>query len=219
MTGLSITGLNIFNHLADVIKTYAAHRISMIISDSAMNVWKARQLICKKWAWILNSPDPCHILNFLAKDLVVGSKTYPKLSSFSELMAIVAAFTSYFSHSNYGWYWLDEEMKYEMDKQGIQAAGGTRFSTFSINAKSLAQCWDAIKHCYNNGKLVLEGKGSQKLKNLLQNEMDGLAFCSSLAVVIQILSPIERGLRTLEGLNTTLSDVFFVFAGIGVNFT
>ena len=34
----------------------------------------------------------------------------------------------------------------------------------------------------------------------------------------QLLTPIARGLETLEGQNTTCSDVFHVYIGIAVNF-
>jgi hypothetical protein len=36
--------------------------------------------------------------------------------------------------------------------------------------------------------------------------------------VNQLLTPIARGLETLEGQNTTCSDVFHVYIGIAVNF-
>ena len=44
-------------------------------------------------------------------------------------------------------------------------------------------------------------------------------FHSDLCVVIEILSPIERGLTTLEGQNCTLLDVFLIFVGVGIGFT
>ncbi len=34
-----------------------------------------------------------------------------------------------------------------------------------------------------------------------------------------LLTPIDRGLETLEGQNTTCSDVFFVYVGIAIGFT
>jgi hypothetical protein len=36
--------------------------------------------------------------------------------------------------------------------------------------------------------------------------------------VNSLLTPIARGLETLEGQNTTCSDVFHVYVGIAVNF-
>jgi hypothetical protein len=36
--------------------------------------------------------------------------------------------------------------------------------------------------------------------------------------VNSLLTPIARGLETLEGQNTTCSDVFHVYIGIAVNF-
>ncbi|KAJ7580732.1 hypothetical protein C8J56DRAFT_867094, partial [Mycena floridula] len=166
-------------------------------------------MICAQWPWILNCPDPCHLLNLLSKDLVVG---------FADVMSIVSAITSYFSHSNYGKYHLREELKKETDKRGIQAAGATRFSTFSINAKSVSRCWAAMQRCYEAGKLNFTGKGSKTVEKCLKDGEDMYTFKTNLHHVTTILSPIERGLRTLEGQNTTVSDVLSIFIGIAIAF-
>lgn len=47
---------------------------------------------------------------------------------------------------------------------------------------------------------------------------DCLKFQMDLHNVNQLLTPITRGLETLEGQNTTCSDVFHVYTGIVVNF-
>lgn len=57
----------------------------MIVSDTTGNVKKCRRLICTKWPWILNCPDPCHQLNLMMKDVMVGSKKYPKILAFTEV--------------------------------------------------------------------------------------------------------------------------------------
>jgi hypothetical protein len=156
----------------------------------------------------------------LAKDLVVGSKTYPKVKGFADTMAGVSAITNYFSHSNFGRYWLDKEMEKEEpeNRRGIQAAGGTRFSTFSLNGRSVIRCWPAMQRCHTGKRLKFEGQGAQKVKRYLTDVTVALTFLNDLNVVIAILSPIEYRLKTLEGLNATLSDVFFIFIGIGVAF-
>ncbi|KAJ6590797.1 hypothetical protein B0H10DRAFT_2332021 [Mycena sp. CBHHK59/15] len=66
-------------------------------------------------------------LNLLAKDLVLGSKTWPKIKAFSKVMVIVNALTNYFSHSNYGKHHLKNAMKESKDRRGIEAGGATRF--------------------------------------------------------------------------------------------
>ena len=184
LTGLLTTGEEIFNRLIPIIMTYDPNKVSLVVTDSAKNVRKAHRLLCAKWPWILNIPDPCHILNLLAKDLVVGSKTYLKVKGFSDVLTKVSHFTSYFAHSNYGHYWLDQEMKQEVDKRGIEAAGGTRFSTFSTNEKSVVRCWPAMKRCFEKNVLKFEGKGSQKVKGLLEDSTHGLRFQAELSNVL-----------------------------------
>ena len=48
---------------------------------------------------------------------------------------------------------------------------------------------------------------------------DCLKFQMDLHNVNSLLTPIARGLETLEGQNTTCSDVFHVYIGIAYNFT
>ena len=73
-------------------------------------------------------------------------------------MSIISGLTTYFSKSNYGQHQLKTEMEKEKDKRGIQAGGNTRFSTFSTHAKSIARCFDAIKHCLDSGSVKFDTK-------------------------------------------------------------
>jgi hypothetical protein len=61
----------------------------MIVSDTTGNVKKCRALICDAFPWILNCPDPCHQLNLLAKDIMVGSKKHPKIHGFAEVFFLL----------------------------------------------------------------------------------------------------------------------------------
>ena len=45
------------------------------------------------------------------------------------------------------------------------------------------------------------------------------AFHTQLHNINMLLTPIARGLQTLEGQNTTCSDVFHIFIGIAIRFT
>ena len=54
----------------------------MIVSDTTGNVKKCCRLICERWGWILNCPDPAHQLNLMMKDLIVGSKKFPAITPF-----------------------------------------------------------------------------------------------------------------------------------------
>jgi hypothetical protein len=44
-------------------------------------------------------------------------------------------------------------------------------------------------------------------------------FCTQLHNISMLLTPIARGLQTLEGQNTMCSDVFHIFVGIAIGFT
>ncbi|KAJ6598740.1 hypothetical protein B0H10DRAFT_1959209 [Mycena sp. CBHHK59/15] len=123
LTGILTSAENIFNRLLAVLALYIATNFSLVVSDTTKNVKKCRALICVKFPWILNCPDPCHQLNLLAKDLVLGSKTWPKIKAFSKVMVIVNALTNYFSHSNYGKHHLKIAMKESKDRRGIEAGG------------------------------------------------------------------------------------------------
>lgn len=47
-------------------------------------------------------------------------------------------------------------MKKETDKRGIEVAGVTRFSTFSIHASSIARCFHAIQRCLASGNVKFD---------------------------------------------------------------
>jgi ketosteroid isomerase-like protein len=78
-------------------------------------VKKERRLISAKWPWILSCGDLCHQLNLMAKDVIVGSKSHKKIKGFADIMTAVSAITNYFSHSNYGQFWLGKELEKEKD--------------------------------------------------------------------------------------------------------
>ncbi|KAK0503763.1 hypothetical protein EDD18DRAFT_1062962, partial [Armillaria luteobubalina] len=78
-----------------------------------------------KFPWMLNCGDPCHQLNLMAKDLIVGSKKHPKIKPFADIISAISTITTYFSHSNYGQFWLQQELQKETDKHGIEMAGAT----------------------------------------------------------------------------------------------
>jgi hypothetical protein len=71
-------------------------------------------------------------------------------------MSIVSAITTYFSHSNYATHHLKEELKKEKDQRGIQVAGATRFSLFSIHARSISRCLHPIQRCLASGTVKFD---------------------------------------------------------------
>ena len=102
--------------------------------------------------------------------------------------------------------------------RGIQAAGGTRFSTFSINARSVYRYFNAMQRCLKSGKLKFEGKGSQTVRKYLEDGDLANSFKADLRSVNKLLTPIARGLTTIEGQMVMLSDIFSVFIGIAIAF-
>jgi hypothetical protein len=71
-------------------------------------------------------------------------------------MTIVSAITTYFSHSNYVTHHLKEELKKEKDQCGIQVAGATGFSSFSIHARSISRCLHPIQRCLASGTIKFD---------------------------------------------------------------
>ncbi|KAJ3740979.1 hypothetical protein DFH05DRAFT_1404969, partial [Lentinula detonsa] len=191
---------------------------SMIVSDTTGNVKRCRKLVCAKWPWILNCPDPCHQLNLMMKDVILGSKKYPKIKGFAEPMRIVSAITTYFSHSNYGKHHLQQELKNDISHRGIIAGGATRFSTFHTHVCSILRCFDAMERCLSRGLLIFDTPATKELRKYIVYGTDRLKLQIQLNHIDALLHPIARGLTTLEGQNTTCSDVFYVFIGIAIGF-
>ena len=152
-------------------------------------------------------------------------------------MNIVSSITTYFSHSNYATHHLKEELKKGKDKRGIQVTGATCFSSFSIHARSISQCLHPMQRCLVLGvikfdmaavstlalhtvtKNALTWSGQTKaLQKYILPGPNSLRFQLDLHNMNTLLTPIAHGLETLEGQNTTCSDVFHIYIGIAINF-
>ncbi|KAJ4484460.1 hypothetical protein C8R41DRAFT_769648, partial [Lentinula lateritia] len=160
-----------------------------------------------KWPWILDCPDPCHQLNLMMKDIMVGSKKYPKIIA----MRIVSAITTYFLHSNYGKYQLREELKNEPHQHGIQIGGATRFSTCATHVLIIRYS-DAMEWCLSNGRLKFDTAA------VSVPPICTIFFNVHIFRLRTCASTLPMGLITLEGQNTICSDVFFIFIGISIGF-
>ena len=150
-------------------------------------------------------------------------------------MVIISGLTTYFSHSNYGRHQLKAELDKEKDKRGIQVGGATRFSTFSTHAKSISRCFSTIKCCLSSGSIKFDTKAVSTqffdgdrysspaqmapLQKYIQPGPDSYKFRTELHHINLLLTPIDRGLQTLEGQNTACSDVMAIFIGIAIGFT
>ncbi|KAF7341396.1 DUF659 family protein [Mycena venus] len=209
LTGLSTTGERIFEHSKNVLLLYAAVRFSMIVSDTTANVKKCRALICAVYPWILNCPDPCHQLNLLAKDIILGTKTHPKIHGFAQIMKIVSAITSFFSHSNYGKKHLKDKLKEQDDKRGLVSFVATRFSTFADQSSSVSRCLPAMEKCYSEGLIEFDTKATKPLrKYFIADSPDQLHLRAQLYNINMLLKPISRGLKTLESSQFFRPDKF-----------
>src|SRR5882762_4871022 len=71
-------------------------------------------------------------------------------------MKIISSITTYFSHSNQATHRLKHEIKMERDKCGIEVAGVTRFSTFSIHASGISRCLPGIQRCLTTGTVKFD---------------------------------------------------------------
>ncbi|KAF8190587.1 hypothetical protein K438DRAFT_1591993 [Mycena galopus ATCC 62051] len=180
---------------------------SLVVSDTTKNVKKCCALICKKYPWILNCPDPCHQLNLLAKDLYL-------IYAF-QVMVIVNALTNYFSHSKHGKYHLKDAMKAVSDRRGIEAGGANRFSTFVTHFSSVLRCLPFMGQCFASRK-IRERTMYGRVGSAGSDENS--SFRTQLTHVGRLLNPIARALKTLEGQQVTCSDVFFIHVGLGVAF-
>ncbi|KAJ6541517.1 hypothetical protein B0H19DRAFT_958384 [Mycena capillaripes] len=198
-----------------VLLLYTAVRFSMIVSDTTGNVKKCRALICTAFPWILNCPDPCHQLNLLAKDIMLTVSQH----KFPQIMKIVSAITTFFSHSNYGKKHLRDKLKNQDDRRGLVSFGATRFSTFADQSGSVTRCLPAMTECYSEGLIRFDTKATKTLRPYFVNDSPAqLKLRAQLYNINMLLKPISRGLKTLESTQVTCSDVFNIWIGIAIGF-
>ncbi|KAK6966290.1 ribonuclease H-like domain-containing protein [Favolaschia claudopus] len=217
LTGLSTTGETICARLTEILVFYAAVRFSMIVSDTTGNVKKCRALICKKYPWILNCPDPAHQLNLLMKDLMVGSKKFPKILGFAQVMKIISQIVTYFSHSNYGKKHLKDKLKEQVDQRGLVSFGETRFSTFAEQSSSVSRCLPAMSQCFKEGLIAFDTKVTKPLqKYFVADSPAQLELRANLYNINMLLQPMARALKTLENSQVTISDVYNIWIGMGI---
>ncbi|KAJ6608185.1 hypothetical protein B0H10DRAFT_1816329 [Mycena sp. CBHHK59/15] len=164
-----------------VLLFYAAVRFSMVVSDTTGNVKKCRALICTLYPWILNCPDPCHQLNLLAKDIIVGSKGYPENTRLCD------------SKCNYGKKHLRDKLKNEEDRRGLVSFGQTRFSTFGNQSSSVPRCLPAMEQCYAEGLIKFDTKALYNI-NMLKPISRGLETLESSQVTCSDVFNIWIGL-------------------------
>ncbi|KAK6984375.1 hypothetical protein R3P38DRAFT_3231852 [Favolaschia claudopus] len=113
-------------------------------------------------------------LNLLAKEIMVGSKEFPKIKGFTEPMKFVSLITTFFSHSNDSTKYLRDELKTEEDRRSLVAFGETRFSTFANQASSVSRCFNAIQSLFERGQVKFDTKAPTDPKRVRIPTLDDL---------------------------------------------
>ncbi|KAJ3978726.1 hypothetical protein F5890DRAFT_1238675 [Lentinula detonsa] len=75
-----------------------------------------------------------------------------------------------------------------------------------------------MERCLSRGLLIFDTPATKKLQKYIVYGTDRLKLQIQLNHIDALLHPIACGLTTLEGQNTTCSDVFYVFIGIAIGF-
>ncbi|CAK5273886.1 unnamed protein product [Mycena citricolor] len=139
---------------ADALVTVAKERIfnifgarvySAVVTDGASNVRSMWKEIARKFPWILNIYDPCHLLNLFLKDI-------GKL--FKAELSLVSGICNYFAHSNIAMQTLAAKQECQNIKTGLKSASDTRFGTSFIQTVALWLCFPAIVACYLAGTIL-----------------------------------------------------------------
>lgn len=142
------TVLNVPGNIAElntmqVIITIGATRFSGICSDDTGNTRLARKKVQKKYPWILNTPDPCHRMNLLVKDICVISFFQPAIKTCRRVIKFFKKSTHANSH-------LRIARKTFKVTRGLVSIGKTRFGTMYFSGASVQRCLPAIRDLCRN---------------------------------------------------------------------
>ncbi|KAJ7898237.1 hypothetical protein B0H14DRAFT_2332265, partial [Mycena olivaceomarginata] len=138
---------------------------------------------------------------------------------YKQIMKLISAITTFFSHSDYGKKHLRDKLKQQDDRRGLVSFGATRFSTFANQASSVSRCLTAMGNCFAEGLIKFDTKALKRLKQYFVNDSPAqLKFRLQLYNINMLLTPVARGLKTLESSQVTCSDVFNVWIGIAIGF-
>ncbi|KAF9021139.1 hypothetical protein BDZ89DRAFT_1071710 [Hymenopellis radicata] len=193
-SGVSHTGEHIRDVLLKIIYRIGPERFGSIGSDSTGNTSSAREYI--------NSEIPTIILEYFQE---VSFETYT--------VAIVRmkGTIRYFSKSNYGSTHMRAlRVTLEINK-GLEKVGKTRFGTIYWAGYALQRCLPAITELLNSNVILTDTDSPLAfLKNLPLSQ----AFNLRLTQLVCVLEPIARAIKCLEGLDTTVGDVWKFYVAI-----
>ncbi|KAF9021143.1 hypothetical protein BDZ89DRAFT_1071717 [Hymenopellis radicata] len=194
-SGVSHTGEHIRDVLLKIIYRIGPERFGSIGSDSTGNTSSAREYINSEIPTINRSPRPMPSL----------------LEYFQEPIVRMKGTIRYFSKSNYGSTHMRAlRVTLEINK-GLEKVGKTRFGTIYWAGYALQRCLPAITELLNSNVILTDTDSPLAfLKNLPLSQ----AFNLRLTQLVCVLEPIARAIKCLEGLDTTVGDVWKFYVAI-----
>ncbi|KAJ6538426.1 hypothetical protein B0H10DRAFT_1856930 [Mycena sp. CBHHK59/15] len=167
-------------------------------SDSTGNTKLGRELVQADVATVLIVPDPCHHLSNTIKDICV-------IEYFVDCIGKMRTTITYFSHSTYSATHL-KALRVILDiNKGLEKIGKTRFGTLYWSSHSLLRCLSAISELINTGIINLAWFKQLRAYQNFELELQQLN---------QILEPIARAIKCLEGLEVTVGDIWKFYVAI-----
>ncbi|KAG2121469.1 hypothetical protein DEU56DRAFT_711603, partial [Suillus clintonianus] len=121
---------------------------SGICSDDTGNTRVARKKIQKKYPWILNTPDPCHRMNLLVKDICAIPFFQPAIKTTRRVVKFFKKSTHANSH-------LRKARKTLKVTRGLISVGKTRFGIMYFSGASVQRCLPAIRDLCENGTVTI----------------------------------------------------------------
>ncbi|KAJ6573317.1 ribonuclease H-like domain-containing protein, partial [Mycena sp. CBHHK59/15] len=199
-SGFSHTGVHIKNLILEVMDLIGRQHFASLGSDSTGNTKLGRELVQADVATVLIVPDPCHHLSNTIKDICIGK---------------MRTTITYFSHSTYSATHL-KALRVILDiNKGLEKIGKTRFGTLYWSSHSLLRCLSAISELINTGIINVESSDKDKSKLAWFKQLRAYQnFELELQQLNQILEPIARAIKCLEGLEVTVGDIWKFYVAI-----
>ncbi|KAJ6546355.1 hypothetical protein B0H10DRAFT_1711212, partial [Mycena sp. CBHHK59/15] len=183
-------------------------RFASLGSDSTGNTKLGRELVQADVATVLIVPDPCHHLSNTIKDICV-------IEYFVDCIGKMRTTITYFSHSTYSATHL-KALRVILDiNKGLEKIRKTRFGTLYWSSHSLLRCLSAISELINTGIINVESSDKDKSKLAWFKQLRAYQnFELELQQLNQILEPIARAIKCLEGLEVTVGDIWKFYVAI-----
>ncbi|KAJ7681273.1 hypothetical protein B0H17DRAFT_903969, partial [Mycena rosella] len=170
-----------------VMRSVGTKRLACIGCDSTGNTKLGRELVEIEVATVLLVPDPNHYLSNTCRDIC-------KIEYFTDAIGKMRTTTTYFSHSAYSATRLKALRVIIQVNKGLEKIGKMRFGTMYWASYALLRCLPGISELISTG--------------IIEN------FELELQQLCNILEPIARAIKCLEGLETTVGDIWKFYVAI-----